>query len=122
VIPEMNESTREIKSITMSNVKINCLSKGNHFEMQIVYCCNYTDVTQFLLKTRCVFLGAISDLFSFILRLGVLSDKQISTIAKNLRNEFKDFNPTKLAGQNETFKILFASDPKCCNRVYNSAF
>lgn len=43
-------------------------------------------------------------------------------IAKHLRDEFKDFNPTKLVGQNKTYKILFAPDPKYCNRGYKSAF
>jgi len=82
--------------------------------------CIDTDVTQ--LKTRFVGLGAISDLFSFILQLGVISDNKISMIAKNLRDEFKDFNLTKLPGQNNTFKIMFTPELKCCNRGYNSIF
>lgn len=57
----------------MSNVKINCPLKGTQFEMKILYLCIDTNVTQ--LKTRCVGLGPINDLFGFILRLGVISDK-----------------------------------------------
>lgn len=85
----------------------------------MLYWCIDTNVTQ--LKTRCVGLGPINYLFGFILRLSVISDNKISMIAKHLRDEFKDFDPTKLDGQNETYKILFAPDPKCCNRGYNSA-
>lgn len=55
----------------MNYVKIKSPSKGNHFEMQILYRCNATQ-----LKTRGVGLGAKSDLFSCIIRLGTVSDIQ----------------------------------------------
>lgn len=62
------------------------------------------------LKTKFVGLSEISDLFSCILQMTVLSDDEISKSAKKLVDEFEDFNPAELATRIESFKLLFASE------------
>ncbi|VVC46133.1 Hypothetical protein CINCED_3A020731 [Cinara cedri] len=79
-----------------------------YFKTQVLYRCIDTVVTQ--LRTRYVGLNEINDLFSCILRRGVISDDDIIIGAKKLADEFKDFNPAELARQIESFNILFSSE------------
>lgn len=71
------------------------------------------------MKTRCIGLDALSDLFSCILRLcvSVIFGKKKKYDYKNLKVKFKKINLTK-----QIFKMLFSPELKCCNRGYNSVF
>lgn len=71
------------------------------------------------MKTRYLGLSEISDLFSCILQLTVISDDEIGESTKKLADEFQDFNPAELATQIESFKFLFASELKSCNSVFD---
>ncbi|VVC38870.1 HAT, C-terminal dimerisation domain, partial [Cinara cedri] len=71
------------------------------------------------LRTRYVGLNEINDLFSCILRRGVISDDDIIIGAKKLADEFEDFNPAELARQIESFNILFSSELESCNSVFD---
>jgi len=118
VTPEFScKRTRKVKQFYGELCQDQRLSQGNrYFETRVLYRCIDTVVTQ--LKTR--FESEISNLFSCILRLPIISNQcQISESTKKLADEFQDFNPAELATQIESFKCLFASELKSCNSVFD---
>eukprot|EP00102_Acyrthosiphon_pisum_P020512 XP_016657722.1 PREDICTED: uncharacterized protein LOC107882978 [Acyrthosiphon pisum] len=119
VTPEFScKRTRKVKQFYGELCQDQRLSQGNrYFKTQVLYRCIDTVVTQ--LKTRFESLSEISNLFSCILRLPIISDDEISESTKKLADEFQDFNPAELATQIESFKCLFASELKSCNSVFD---
>ncbi|KAL4084862.1 hypothetical protein QTP88_027741 [Uroleucon formosanum] len=84
VTPEFScKRTRKVKKFYDELCQDQRLSQGNrYFETQVVYRCIDTVVSQ--LKTRFEGLSEISNLFSCILRLPVISDDEISESTKKL--------------------------------------
>jgi len=111
--------TRKVKTKLWWRCQDQCRSHGNHyFENQVLYRCIDTVVTQS--TTR--FVGQVkylSDLYSCILWLTVISDDEISDSAKKLANEFQDFNPAEISTQIESFKYLFVFEFKSCNSIFD---
>ncbi|VVC36541.1 Ribonuclease H-like domain,HAT, C-terminal dimerisation domain,Domain of unknown function DUF4371 [Cinara cedri] len=119
---ESREITRSLKRLcpTRWSSRIDCLVSLNHMYpdiMKVLYRCIDTVVTQ--MQTRYVGLNEINDLFSCILRRGVISDDDIIIGAKKLADEFEDFNSAESARQIESFTILFSSELKSCNSVFD---